>query len=166
MEYTPQELPKRFRDRIDVQANGCWHWRPPLDRHGYGHANWERVKQAAHRVVYKILVGPIPPGLQLDHTCHDPNMCVPPCIHRRCVNPAHLEPVTPAENLRRSGARRAVSEKFAVPRDCPQGHPMTGDNLHVATTKDGHRNYKCKTCNRDAQRRWKAKRAAQSQQTL
>ncbi|MGH9151353.1 MAG: HNH endonuclease [Acidimicrobiales bacterium] len=41
-----------------------------------------------------------PEGLTLDHLCRD----------RRCVNPAHLEPVTVAENLRRGHrARKAVA---------------------------------------------------------
>lgn len=35
-----------------------------------------------------MFVGPIPEGLHLDHLCRV----------RRCVNPAHLEPVTQAEN--------------------------------------------------------------------
>ena len=36
--------------------------------------------------------GPIPEGLELDHLCKN----------GKCVNPAHLEPVTHAENIRRS----------------------------------------------------------------
>jgi hypothetical protein len=44
-----------------------------------------------HRDVYEQLVGPIPEGLVLDHLCRN----------RSCCNPAHLEPVTTAENVRR-----------------------------------------------------------------
>lgn len=69
----------------------------------------------AHRVVYESLVGPIPAGLELDHTCRV----------RRCVNPDHLEPVTHAENQRRSrrhpmGARdrqRAYRERQRARRE-------------------------------------------------
>lgn len=52
---------------------------------------------------------PIPDDLQIDHLCHtdDPG-CLGgnDCPHRRCVNPAHLEPVTPQGNSLR-GTRRS-----------------------------------------------------------
>lgn len=45
------------------------------------------------------VVGAITHGLELDHLCRV----------RRCINPAHLEPVTHAENTRRMhSARREV----------------------------------------------------------
>jgi integrase len=50
----------------------------------------------AYRITYRILHGPIPNGLELDHLCFNPT----------CVNPWHLEPVTHEENMRREMARR------------------------------------------------------------
>jgi hypothetical protein len=57
----------------------------------------------AHRVVYEILVGPIPSGLQLDHICSVP----------WCVNPDHLEPVTAKENTRRGSTGQNMVAKIS-----------------------------------------------------
>ena len=64
---------------------------------GYGTIRSGNRMHYAHRFVYELLVGPIPEGLQLDHLC----------MVRHCVNPSHLEPVTPAENMRRQPRRSA-----------------------------------------------------------
>lgn len=82
------------------EASGCWNWILKLDRKGYGVKNDGGTYRGAHRVVYEKYVGPVPEGFQLDHLCRNP----------RCVNPAHLEPVTAKENSRRGSATKLTPD--------------------------------------------------------
>jgi hypothetical protein len=82
-----------------VTEGGCWKFNN-LDKRGYGLVRFEGRLRQAHRVAYELFVGQIPEGLQLDHLCRQPS----------CCNPAHLEPVTARENVRRAqAARKAVA---------------------------------------------------------
>mgnify|MGYP007071623989 FL=1 len=59
----------------------------------------------AHRAAWEVVNGPVPAGLVVDHRCHNADTACPggpSCPHRRCCNPAHLEPVTHRTNLRRN----------------------------------------------------------------
>lgn len=77
---------------------GCWRWTAGLNGSGYGQW-WNGVRPVlAHVFYYMRLVGPIPVGMELDHTCRV----------RDCVNPDHLEPVPSRENTRR-GSRTKLS---------------------------------------------------------
>lgn len=107
-EVTP--IVERIERRTERQPNGCWHYTGSLSA-GYGQiqtgsaADGTRKPRHVHRVAYESLVGPIPDTLQLDHTCHNDDPTCPggrACLHRRCWNPEHLEPVTSGENTRRS----------------------------------------------------------------
>jgi hypothetical protein len=78
-------------DKITFMPEGCWTWTGRFTISGYGVA-WHRGGSwRAHRAVYDWLVGPIPDGMTLDHTCRN----------KRCVNPTHMDLVPPRENLRR-----------------------------------------------------------------
>lgn len=131
--------------RIAVQSNGCWHWTGSINNRGYGVANLPGGKRdGAHRLVYKQMCGEIPDSKPLDHQCHNRDeTCAGgnTCLHRRCVNPDHLEPATPHENVLRGKTRPALN----LAKDtCPKGHPYS------RADKRGWR--KCGTCELERQR--------------
>jgi hypothetical protein len=95
-------------------SSPCWIWQKRINFKGYGIVSHGDRSHGVHRVAYELFVGPIPEGLQLDHLC---------CV-KACCNPVHLEPVTNAENARRSrGVRRW---EF-----CKRGHRMDDDNRFI-----------------------------------
>ena len=131
---------EKFWNKVDLSdPGGCWMWVAACTRGGYGHfqlgGRWVR----AHRFSYEALVGPIPPGLQIDHLCRV----------RACVNPAHLEPVTCRENLLRGDT---LTARNAAKTHCPQGHSYDEANTYIRST--GGRN--CRACDRDSARRRRA----------
>ena len=126
-------LPASILRKIDPEPmSGCWLWngaRTGSDR-AYGQA-WLNGRHLAHRLVYRLLRGPIPDGLHLDHLCR--NRC--------CVNPDHLDPVTGRENTIRGTGFIA---RNVARTHCPQGHALSGENLYLW---HGHRH--CRACDSD-----------------
>jgi hypothetical protein len=97
----------RFFDKVvwNGGEDECWTWQGARTSAGYGHLRGRSQTETilAHRLAYELFVGPVPVGRELDHTCHNDSDCEggPGCVHRLCVNPAHLEVVTPSVNARR-----------------------------------------------------------------
>jgi hypothetical protein len=132
-----EPLARRIKRLTVVDDNGCWLWTLSVfTRTGYARiavpGPTGTVTRLAHRVSYETFVGPVPDGLHLDHLCRV----------RRCINPQHLEPVTPRENLLRSPAAPAALN--AAKTHCPRGHAYTADNTY--TTPDGRSGRICRAC--------------------
>lgn len=127
-------LQDRLLSRIVVAESGCWLWTGCLSS-GYGRIGIAGSDTGyAHRVSYELFVGPIPEGMVVDHTCHNATDCLggKSCVHRRCVNPAHLECVTQGDNIRRSPQRGGKFRGRMT--HCHQGHEFTPDNTRISSS--------------------------------
>lgn len=91
---------KRFWDKVD-KSETCWNWTAYRDPRGYGRFSIGGIPGYAHRISQEMVSGPIPPGMDIDHTCHN----------RACVNPAHLRVVSHKQNHenRKGAARNSAS---------------------------------------------------------
>lgn len=123
----------------------CWIWTAAI-AHGYGRIKWGDRVAMAHRVVYELLVGPIPEGLDIDHLCRV----------RACVNPSHLEPVTRAVNLARGDT---MFVRNAAKAECLRGHPYDEENTYK--TSKGRA---CRACRQERDERNKEERRERDRQ--
>jgi len=108
----------------------CWTF-PATGGGGYAVLRHRGEVVKACVVAYELRYGPVPEGLELDHTC----------MHKWCWNPDHVEPVTRSENV----LRGVNPGGQALKTHCPEGHPYS----HYQA--DGRR--ACRTCRRENQRR-------------
>lgn len=135
MNFLDERLPTRFWSKCTPEPNsGCWLWTGAGSQGDTGYGRFmvggrDGRLRLAHRYAYEVLVGGTP--LQLDHLCRT----------RRCVNPAHLEPVTCRENILRGAGLAALNAKKNF---CVNGHAFDETNTRV--TKTGGR--ACRACAR------------------
>lgn len=134
---------KFWRHTMPEPNSGCWLWVGDRDMGGYGiltiyEASVRVARLRAHRLSYELFKGPLSAELDLDHLCHTYNRTCEggrTCVHRCCVNPDHVDPVTKEENGRRAGNR--ISH-------CPRGHLYSADNIGPS-----HGGRRCLTCHRE-----------------
>lgn len=109
----------------------CWTWKASTHQ-GYAEF-WDDKKKSmthAHKFLYESINGPVLSHLELDHLCRI----------RHCVNPSHLEPVTPKENTLRGTGPTSINAKKT---HCINGHLFDEKNTYVNEGRN------CRQCIRD-----------------
>lgn len=140
----PDVAAQTFWARTERADNGCLHWQGSVDADGYGKIkrlwNGERVF-TAHRYAFLLAGGVVPTGFTIDHTCHNGDLTCSAdagCLHRRCIEPSHLEAVSRRQNTLRGSNVAAINARKTV---CSKGHPYNEAN----TGRRGNRRY-CRAC--------------------
>lgn len=138
----PTASEARFWAKVD-KAGECWLWTAATDADGYGKFWLNDQMAQAHRVAYTLLVGAIPDGHEIDHSCRV----------RTCVRPEHLEAVVHRENYARSTHPSAGALRSG---QCVNGHDYDSSNTYI----DGRGQRACKKCRIEATRRWRARQGS------
>ncbi len=111
--------------------NDCWSWTGALSQAGYAylHIGGRKGKRfLVHRILYELLIGPIPENKELHHLCENPY----------CVRPDHQEPVSRHDHLLKG---KTIIAHSAAVTHCPRGHPYDMFNTRF------YRNWRvCRTC--------------------
>lgn len=94
------------------KTDTCWNWTGSQNGHGYGRFRINGIWEPAHKASYILHGGTYIKGMDIDHLCRV----------RHCVNPKHLEQVTPQENYRR-GLHGVLTTH------CKNGHELKIENL-------------------------------------
>ena len=125
----------------------CWLWAKSKGNGGYGRIL--NGKQA-HRIIYEALVGEIPKGMFVCHSCDTPP----------CINPEHLFLGTAKDNtadmLIKGRGNWNMGKHNLVKTHCPKGHEYSPENTYKRN--DGRRD--CRTCHRAMRRRQNARKYA------
>ena len=116
--YKTEDPLLKFK-RLSLQMeSGCIEWQGWICPKGYSVIRFKSERHYAHRWIWEHTFGKIKKGLQLDHLCRN----------RKCVNLAHLEPVTPRINTMRGFSFSALNSKKT---HCWRGHPFNEENTSI-----------------------------------
>lgn len=133
---------ERLLHHSALSENGCLNWTGSKSR-GYGKIRVNGRTVPAQRAAYETWVGPIPEGYEVDHLCCNPS----------CINPDHLEAVTPRENKIRANGWAGTNYRKT---HCVHGHEYTPENTRL----DHRGNRTCRACHRAYQAAWVRRRRA------
>lgn len=121
--------PDSFWSHLDKSSSpkGCWLWLLGRDRGGYGKTKHQGRSWRSHRLAWSLRNGPIPEGLQVNHSCDV----------RLCCNPAHLTVGTQKDNIKEAVSRgRMASGDRQGLRKNPASAPRGERNGSAKLTAD------------------------------
>lgn len=108
--------------RVKFADSGCWEFQSFLDQDGYPIVTFSDGPKKAHHIHHK-------------------------CRNRACINPEHLECLSPSEHsLEISNAPAYLNR---IKTHCPHGHEYSGANLRIERSA-GYRH--CLACRRKQDR--------------
>ncbi len=145
---------ERFSRFFTVVPGGCWPWHGHKTSKGYGDFSTGGKTYRAHRLLKSLMTGGFDSSLICDHECHNKDeSCAggPTCLHRSCVNPAHIRLTDTRTNVLSGKGVTATRARKTV---CMNGHSLSGENLMVITAT-GYR--RCRTCTKVIDQRVKRK---------
>jgi hypothetical protein len=130
------EIPDRVVCKVESRQlaapNGCIETTYSSGSHGYTQVTWGEgginYSILAHRLVWRVVYGPIPDDMTIDHTCRN----------RRCVNWLHLRLLSNKVNATLNGN--------ALKTHCPQGHPYDEANTDLRRHRSGRLHRFCRAC--------------------
>lgn len=124
-------IERALKHVLPEPMSGCWLWSSTVDK-GYATISVNGRLQRANRIIYALIKGEIPTGMELLYKCRV----------RCCVNPDHMEPV-PMQRVR--------SLRGKLKTHCPRGHEYTEENTRLAKTYCGF-SRQCRLCPRQKRR--------------
>lgn len=139
-------LSERLTWGLVAGPSGCTEWIGQRTDKGYGKIWANGGTRLVHRVVWEIANGPIPPGMQIMHSCDNPP----------CSNIAHMSLGTAADNQRDKGQKGRGNNQYRSKMVCPAGHPYDPENTYRSPR--GARI--CRTCKRIRGRAYRVRKAA------
>lgn len=126
--FRPAE--ERFWEKVR-KTESCWNWiAAKVQGYGWFHVSRSNTAMPAYRFSYELLIGPIPKGMELHHTC----------LNHACVNPAHLEMHTKASHP------DFVANVNRAKTHCPKGHRFSEENTYSHPRKNGTFYRSCRMC--------------------
>lgn len=154
--FTDDDYRDRIYSKITVTESGCWecagfqHKLRNVKTHdrGYVLLSYRGTQQMAHRLSYRLFVGPVPDDLQVCHRCDNPP----------CVNPKHLFLGDQIANMRDMADKK---RNKAGRTHCIHGHEFNAENTILS---NGGRRRSCRACFQRLNQTEKYKAAARERQ--
>lgn len=140
------QVAERILNKAVAGPGACLIWTGRVDRDNYGMTQVDNKTLRTHRVIYALLVGPLDSSTFIDHACHNQDRACPggrDCLHRRCLNPYHLDKASNRENLLRS--TRSIAGANARKTHCKRGHAFDDENTYVMANGGRY----CRACARE-----------------